>query len=169
MDLTDGVKGRQQYWLKFEASADALKAPPENVNPVPGERAARSSTPILALAPIILGKDLAQDLGATVGSVVMVSSPQGELTPFGIDPKFVRFKVVGIFQSGLPDYDAAWAVTRLTDATRQQEAVRARLSEASDEIQLALMALGDPVSDPATVVADAVHEVITLEDTVSSE
>jgi DivIVA domain-containing protein len=60
-------------------------------------------------------------------------------------------------------------VTRLTDATRQQEAVRARLSEASDEIQLALMALGDPVADPTTVVADAVREVITLEDTVSSE
>src|SRR4051812_5455957 len=96
-------------------SAEALKSPPENVTPLPGE-APRSSTPVLTLAPIILGKDLAQDLGATVGSVVMVSSPQGELTPFGIDPKFVRFKVVGIFQSGLPDYDSAWAVTRLTDA-----------------------------------------------------
>jgi len=60
-------------------------------------------------------------------------------------------------------------VTRLTDAARQQEAVRARLSEASDEIQLALMALGDSVSDPAQVVEDAVNEVINLEDTVASE
>ena len=98
-------------------SADALKAPPETVTPIPGEDGKqRSSTPVQTLAPIILGKDLAQDLGATIGSVVMVSSPQGELTPFGIDPKFVRFKVVGIFQSGLQDYDTTWAVTRLADA-----------------------------------------------------
>jgi lipoprotein-releasing system permease protein len=71
-----------------------------------------------AFAPIILGKDLAQDLGATIDSVILVTSPQGELTPFGLVPKYVRFKVVGIFQSGFYDYDTSWAFTRLTDAQR---------------------------------------------------
>ena len=37
---------------------------------------------IAVMPPIILGKDMADDLGATVGSVVLVTSPQGELTPF---------------------------------------------------------------------------------------
>src|SRR5208283_4363022 len=37
-----------------------------------------------AMPPIVLGKDMADSLGATVGSVVLVTSPQGELTPFGI-------------------------------------------------------------------------------------
>ena len=37
-----------------------------------------------AFPPIVLGKEMADDLGATVGSVVMVISPQGELTPFGL-------------------------------------------------------------------------------------
>jgi len=60
-------------------------------------------------------------------------------------------------------------VARLTETTRQQEAMRARLAEASDEIQLALMALGDPVADPAQVVDDAVREVIVLEEPVASE
>jgi len=69
-------------------------------------------------APIILGKDLAQDLGATVDSVVLVTSPQGELTPFGLVPKYVRFRVVGIFQSGFYDYDTSWAFTRLSDAQK---------------------------------------------------
>jgi lipoprotein-releasing system permease protein len=69
-----------------------------------------------SLPPIILGKDMADELGATVGSVVLVTSPQGELTPFGIVPKYVRFKVVGIFQSGFYDYDTAWALTDLRDA-----------------------------------------------------
>jgi lipoprotein-releasing system permease protein len=70
------------------------------------------------LPPIILGKDMADDLGASVNSVVLVTSPQGELTPFGIVPKYMRFKVVGVFRSGFYDYDSAWAMTGLADAQR---------------------------------------------------
>jgi lipoprotein-releasing system permease protein len=71
-----------------------------------------------SLPPIILGKDMADDLGATIGSVVLVTSPQGELTPFGIVPKYERFKVVGILESGFYDYDAAWGLISLADAQR---------------------------------------------------
>jgi lipoprotein-releasing system permease protein len=73
---------------------------------------------VAAMAPIILGKDLADSLGATVGSVVLVTSPQGELTPFGLVPKYVRFRVAGIFNSGFYDYDSSWAFTRLSDTQR---------------------------------------------------
>ncbi len=71
---------------------------------------------IAAMPPIILGKDMADNLGATVGSVVLVTSPQGELTPFGMVPKYSRFRVVGIFSSGFYDYDSSWAFTRLSAA-----------------------------------------------------
>ena len=73
---------------------------------------------VAAMPPIVLGKDMADDLGATVGSVVLVTSPQGELTPFGMVPKYNRFRVVGIFNSGFFDYDTSWAFTRLSDAQR---------------------------------------------------
>jgi lipoprotein-releasing system permease protein len=73
---------------------------------------------VASMAPIILGKDMADNLGATVGSVVLVTSPQGELTPFGMVPKYTRFRVVGIFNSGFYDYDSSWAFTRLSDAQR---------------------------------------------------
>jgi len=66
--------------------------------------------------PIVLGKELANSLGATVNSIVLVTSPQGELTPFGLVPKYQRFKVTGIFNSGFYDYDSTWAFTRLADA-----------------------------------------------------
>jgi lipoprotein-releasing system permease protein len=69
-----------------------------------------------AVPPIVLGKDAADDIGATVGSVVLVTSPQGELTPFGLVPKYIRFKVVGIFRSGFYDYDKSWGFIRLKDA-----------------------------------------------------
>jgi len=73
---------------------------------------------VAAMPPIILGKDMADNLGATVGSVVLVTSPQGELTPFGMVPKYSRFRVAGIFNSGFYDYDSSWAFTRLSDAQR---------------------------------------------------
>jgi lipoprotein-releasing system permease protein len=71
---------------------------------------------VAAMPPIILGKDMADNLGANVGSEVLVTSPQGELTPFGMVPKYSRFRVVGIFNSGFFDYDSSWAFTRLSDA-----------------------------------------------------
>jgi len=71
---------------------------------------------VAAMPPIVIGKDMADNLGATVGSVVLVTSPQGELTPFGMVPKYNRFHVVGIFNSGFYDYDSSWAFVRLSDA-----------------------------------------------------
>ena len=111
-------------------SVNSLEAPSTGETPAPastsaGEGAGATQTPdlladvqarIAAMPPIILGKDMADDLGATVGSVVLVTSPQGELTPFGMVPKYSRFRVVGIFNSGFYDYDFSWAFTRLTDA-----------------------------------------------------
>jgi lipoprotein-releasing system permease protein len=73
---------------------------------------------VLAMPPIVLGKEMADNLGAKVGSPVMVTSPQGELTPFGTVPKYTRFHVVGIFNSGFFDYDSSWAFVRLSDAQR---------------------------------------------------
>ena len=71
---------------------------------------------VATMPPVILGKDMAEEIGATVGSVVLVTSPQGELTPFGMVPKYIRFRVAGIFNSGFFDYDSSWAFIRLSDA-----------------------------------------------------
>src|ERR1700678_422204 len=71
---------------------------------------------IAAMPPIILGNDMANGIGASLGSVVLVTSPQGELTPFGMVPKYIRFRVAGIFNSGFFDYDSSWAFIRLADA-----------------------------------------------------
>jgi lipoprotein-releasing system permease protein len=73
---------------------------------------------VASMPPIVLGKDMADNLGVKVGGVVLVTSPQGELTPFGMVPKYNRFRVVGIFNSGFFDYDSSWAFARLSDAQR---------------------------------------------------
>jgi lipoprotein-releasing system permease protein len=68
--------------------------------------------------PIVIGRDLADTIDAKVGSTVLVTSPQGELTPLGLIPKFQRFRVVGIFHSGFYQYDSSMAFTSLADAQR---------------------------------------------------
>ena len=69
-----------------------------------------------ALPPIVIGHDLADTIDAKVGSRVLVTSPQGELTPLGVIPKYRWFQVAGIFHSGFYQYDSAWAFTSLADA-----------------------------------------------------
>src|SRR6266571_1862240 len=99
--------------VKF-GSANALAEVPQSQGaPQPKNPLDTSGFP-----PLLLGKDMADELGATVGSVLLVTSPQGELTPFGIVPKYARFRVAGIFQSGFYDYDTSWAYARLADAQR---------------------------------------------------
>jgi lipoprotein-releasing system permease protein len=101
-------------------SADALGDRPTQPEPTtPGQSPTDLQgveNRVAAMPPIILGKDMADDLGANVGSTVLVTSPQGELTPFGMVPKYNRFRVAGIFNSGFYDYDSSWAFTRLNDA-----------------------------------------------------
>ena len=87
-------------------SADAL----EPVAPV--------NTTVPAVPPIVIGKDMADSLGVQVGDTVQVISPQGEMTPFGLVPRYQRYTVTGIFKSGFYQYDSAYAFTRLADAQR---------------------------------------------------
>jgi lipoprotein-releasing system permease protein len=68
--------------------------------------------------PIVIGHDMADTIDAKVGSTVLVTSPQGELTPLGLIPKFQRFRVVGIFHTGFYQYDSSMAFTSLADAQR---------------------------------------------------
>src|SRR5438445_7207409 len=95
------------------ARADEASAPTQSPDSLAGVQQR-----IAAMPPIVLGKDMADNLGAKIGDPVQVVSPQGELTPFGTVPKYTRFRVVGIFNSGFFDYDSTWAFTRLSDAQR---------------------------------------------------
>ena len=70
------------------------------------------------LPPILLGKDLAETVGAVVGDKVTLISPQGELTPYGVIPKWTPFRLAGIFHSGFYQYDSAMGFVRLADSQR---------------------------------------------------
>ena len=79
---------------------------------------APSSVSVQAVPPIVIGKDLAETIGASLGDEVLVTSPQGELTPLGLVPRYQRFKVTGIFNSGFYQYDSSYTFVRLADAQK---------------------------------------------------
>jgi lipoprotein-releasing system permease protein len=70
------------------------------------------------LPPLVVGKEMAESLGVSVGDSVIVTSPQGELTPLGVLPSSQKFRIAGIFRSGFYQYDSGIAFLRLSDAQR---------------------------------------------------
>jgi lipoprotein-releasing system permease protein len=70
------------------------------------------------LPGIIVGAELARNLSLEIGSRVTVLTPQTTSTPFGLSPRFRRFLVVGIYSSGLIDYESGLAYVALEEAQK---------------------------------------------------
>jgi len=70
----------------------------------------------LSMPGLIIGRELAKNLNLFVGDRVNVVSPIGNITPLGMVPKMKGFKVVGIFNTGMFEYDSTLAYVSLKDA-----------------------------------------------------
>jgi lipoprotein-releasing system permease protein len=69
-----------------------------------------------ALPGVIIGQELAKNLNLYLGDTVNIVSPMGNITPFGMIPKTKQFRVAGIFNTGMYEYDATLAYTSLREA-----------------------------------------------------
>jgi lipoprotein-releasing system permease protein len=96
---------------------------------------------------ILIGRDLATALGASLGEFVTLVTPQGPLTPFGMMPRTRRFQVAGIFRFGLLEFDSAYAYVSLDMAARLTG------HDAVDHLELRV---NDLYAAPA--IADAIPE-----------
>ncbi len=67
---------------------------------------------------IILGVELAKHLGVTLNDAIQVISPLGTITPMGMMPKMKRFRVVGIFYSGMYEFDNTLAYISIESAQK---------------------------------------------------
>jgi lipoprotein-releasing system permease protein len=77
----------------------------------------RESTSI-AMPAIILGKELAKNLGVMQGDPVYLISPMGMISPIGHMPTMKRFKVAGLFESGMYEYDRTLSYIHIKDAQK---------------------------------------------------
>ena len=67
---------------------------------------------------IVLGRELAKNLGVTEGDAIYLISPRGMLSPIGHVPSMKQFKVSGFFESGMYEYDQTFAYINIKDAQR---------------------------------------------------
>jgi len=67
---------------------------------------------------IVIGIEMARQLGVTVGDKITVVAPNGEVTPAGVVPRLKTFTVQGIFNAGHYEYDSAMALINIEDAAR---------------------------------------------------
>jgi lipoprotein-releasing system permease protein len=65
---------------------------------------------------LVIGKELAKNLGLFQGDTVDVISPMGNITPFGMMPKMRHFRIAGIFNTGMFEYDSTLAYVSLSEA-----------------------------------------------------
>ena len=67
---------------------------------------------------IVLGSELARALGVRMGETVVVITPQGNVTAAGTLPRLKSFKVVGVFEVGMYEYDSGLALIDIDDARK---------------------------------------------------
>ena len=87
------------------------------------ELAARlKDTTLARLVPggwgIVLGAELARNLGVRVGDKVTIAAPGGQVTPAGLIPRFKQLTVVGTFDAGHYEYDSGLAMIHIDDAAK---------------------------------------------------
>jgi lipoprotein-releasing system permease protein len=96
---------------------------------------------------VILGKDLAESLGAHVGDRVVLMVPEGDVTPLGVMPRQRAFRVAGILSVGMYEFDRRIALISMQDA--------ATLLRMGGEITGIRLNVVNPYAAPRIVVAVA--------------
>jgi lipoprotein-releasing system permease protein len=67
---------------------------------------------------LVVGRELANSLGVYEGDRITVITPQASITAVGVMPRLRRFRVVGVFEVGMHQYDSAMAYMHLEDAAK---------------------------------------------------
>lgn len=67
---------------------------------------------------VIIGKQLANNLGVTMGNKIILMSPAGIISPMGPIPSMSRFQVTGVFESGMYEYDSALIYINIIEAQK---------------------------------------------------
>jgi lipoprotein-releasing system permease protein len=96
---------------------------------------------------IILGSALAHELNVGMGGAVVLIAPEGTATPTGVVPRMRRFEVVGLFSSGMYEFDRGLALVHMADA--------ARLFRVGEGVTGLRLAFTDPLRAPSLARAVA--------------
>ncbi|MDP9037008.1 MAG: ABC transporter permease [Myxococcota bacterium] len=89
-----------------------LPPPDDDLDPL-----VRAAIDVAPLRPgLVIGRELAKTLHVYVGDEVTLVSPLGDLGPMGVMPKTRKYRIAGIFYSGMYEYDATHVYTTIEEA-----------------------------------------------------
>lgn len=112
-----GVSGAVLRGIDPESAGSVIKilknSMLQNLKKIQRQESSQASVP-----GIILGKELARNLGVLKGDAVYLISSRGMISPIGYLPAMKRFEVVGLFESGMYEYDGSIAYIDLKDAQK---------------------------------------------------
>ena len=112
-----GVSGAIIRGIDPEAAGHVMKTLKDVYLPHTSD--ARNANAARAEIPgIVLGKELAKNLGVLEGDIIYLMSPRGMLSPIGHMPAMKQFKVTGFFESGMHDFDGSIAYIHLKAAQK---------------------------------------------------
>jgi lipoprotein-releasing system permease protein len=146
--------GRGDGFITFKGIDPALEAGVTDIgrSMQKGKVSALVSPDADAPPGILIGADLATQIGVTLGDDLTLTTPEGTLSPMGMIPRSRRFVVAGIFKLGLYEFDSAYGFVSLDTA-------QALLNkEGPDLIELRV---GDIYDAPA--IADRIGERLGTE------
>jgi lipoprotein-releasing system permease protein len=108
---------------------------------------ARNQAPLLAKLQagqwnIVVGVELARQVGARVGDKITIVAPGGQVTPAGVVPRLKQFTLVGTFEAGHYEYDSGLVLIHIDDAAKLFRVegpvgVQMRLADAQSAPQVA--------------------------------
>uniref|UniRef100_Q31GF6 Lipoprotein releasing system, transmembrane protein, LolC/E family n=1 Tax=Hydrogenovibrio crunogenus (strain DSM 25203 / XCL-2) TaxID=317025 RepID=Q31GF6_HYDCU len=107
---------------------------------------------------VILGTELANGLGVSVGDKITLVAPQASISPMGVVPRLKRFTVSGLFEVGMHEYDSALAIVHMADAQR--------VFKMGHQVSALQLRLDDmfAVRDVREAVAENIDDVLYMRD-----
>lgn len=117
------LRGVQENSSTAEQLATYMSADKEQLNnffhPAPViSKSSDGSEREVVVPGIVIGQELAQQMGLFVGNMISILTPQVASSPFGLVPRFRRFVVAGIYHSGLIEYESGVAYIEIGEAQR---------------------------------------------------
>jgi lipoprotein-releasing system permease protein len=113
LSTPSGVKGVVLRGIDPRTAGTVLSVEKDLVSGSLSDLAGQDDTP-----GIVIGKELATRLGLTIGSRVSLLAPSGKKSAAGFSPRIVFFNVVGIFHSGMYEYDSSLAFVAIPEAQK---------------------------------------------------
>ena len=114
---SSGISGAVLRGVDPESAGRVIKSL-DRISFQDGSNVSQGQKKKIALPGIILGKELAKNIGVSKGEMVFLISPTGTLSPIGHIPAMRRFKVTGFFESGMYEFDGSFAYINIVDAQK---------------------------------------------------